>query len=434
MVNYSVENSQMKYKLEDAFPNAPESFEKRIRDTMRRLPSKPRRNLKKASIAVAASITLILAVLVYFMANPALAANVPIINEMVYQLSAAVEPDERTKSEVMNAVSAVLNDFYAPEDSYYYFDASESLKINNDTLIMAYYLQYQAFEAGILNDGKILTATQIKIESIEQKGFRISAKLKYNLSLDGKNTGVETIDALLEKTSTGMVITAFSGNSDAFRSYAKEAVQYAKERDITLNNDAMTGYNVFLFGELENQKNIEEGEKLYTAEEKSMGNVAVQLRYQFYLAKKTHKLPDLSKLIEKNENTELFFYAMELEMNPVYKNQLLYVKPGSFSIEEKTIEKDGSIKLNIYVNTNIEGGVGEELVLTLKKTENGFLIIGYDEGVNTGSFQAMKDIVEDLMKKDKSLSKSEANRLAYDEIKELQESKRDWLKDHPEFN
>ncbi|MFZ5974997.1 MAG: hypothetical protein ACOYU3_06280 [Bacillota bacterium] len=429
-MNYSVKDYQMEYNLNDAFPNMPESYENKIKDTFKRLPSKPRRNLKKASIAVAASFTLILAALIYFVANPALAANIPVINEMVYQLSAAVEPSKQTKEEVVDTVSSVLNDLYASEDF------NKFLRINNDTLIMANYLQYQALKAAELNDGEALTATQINIESIEQKGFRISAKINFTMLLDGKNAGTETIDVLLENTSTGMLITAFSGNNDAFRSYANDAVQYAKERGTALDENAMMGYSMFLYGKLIIERYIQESDRTCTPEEKRMGNVAVELRYQFYLAKKTHMIPDLSKLIERNENTDLFFYTMDLYIQAAqtYGTQLYCVERGSFEILDKPTEKDGSVKLHIYVYTNIGGGVGEELILTLKKTDNGYIIIGYDEGFSDGYYQQMKIIVEDLMKKDKSLSRSEANALAYQKMKDIQESDRKWLQEHPEIS
>ena len=398
-------------------------------------PGKRTKLRRKTSIAIAAGFVLVFSVLIYFVANPALAANIPVINEIVYQLSASVEPDEKTKAEVMETVSSVLKDFYDNEALFIGpYESNKELEINPDTIIMAYYLQYQAIQAVTFHDGNSITASKMHADTIEQKGYNIMAKLSYNKLLDGKNTGTGTINVLLEKTSDGMLITAFSGDSEAYRNYANEAVRYAKERGKALDDYSMVDYNAFLEGKLYNEKLIEERARTNTPEEKKMGNVAVELRYQYYLAQKTHKMPDLSKLIEKNENTELFFYAMELDMgaDAVYGFQTYYVEPGSFEIEEKTVEKDGSIKLNIYVNTSIEGGVGEDLYLTLKKTDNSYIIIGYDE-IGDGYYAQLKYMVEDLMQKDKRLSRGEANRFAYEEMKGTLELDSKYLKEHPEI-
>jgi hypothetical protein len=379
---------------------------------------KPVKLCRKTSIAIVAA--LVLLVIIYFVSSP---------------VSASFEPDEQTKAEVIKTVSSVIKDFYDNGELFTGpYKSTKHLSINPDTIKMAYYLQYQAIEAGTFHDGNSIIASQMHADTMEQKGNRIIAKLSHIKLLNGKNIGPETINVNTENTSDGMLITAFSVDSEAYRNYANEAMQYAKDRDKVLDDYSMVDYNSFLNGKLYNEKLIEERASTNTPEEKQMGNVAVELRYQYYLAQKTHKMPDLSKLIEKNENTELFFYAMELDMgaDAVYGFGRYYVEPGSFEIEEKTVEKDGSIKLNIYVNTSIEGGVGEELVLTLKKTGDKYIIIGYDE-IGDGYYARLKGIVEDLMKKDKSLSRNEANRLAYEDMKGTLELDSKYLQEHPEI-
>lgn len=396
----------MKYKRNSSMESKNDTSEKRVK------------LFCKKSIAIVAA--LVLLALVYFASN---------------LVSASVEPDEQTKAEVIKTVSSVVKDFYDNGELFIGPNKStKHLSINPDTIKMAYYLQYQAIEAGTFHDGSSIIASQMHADTMEQKGNRIIAKLSYNKLLNGKNIGSETINVNMENTSDGMLITAFSANGEAYRNYANKAAQYAKDRDKVLDDYSMVDYNSFLNGKLYNEKLIEERARTNTPEEKQMGNVAVELRYQYYLAQKTHKMPDLSKLIEKNENTELFFYAMELDMgaDAVYGFGRYYVEPGSFEIEEKTVEKDGSIKLNIYVNTSIEGGVGEELVLTLKKTGDKYIIIGYDE-IGDGYYARLKGIVEDLMKKDKSLSRNEANRLAYEDMKGTLELDSKYLQEHPEI-
>ena len=251
--------------FKDAFPATPDRFNIKLNDTLSSLVSEPiksqvtaksrTKKLLTRSSAIAASVVLLAgAVIGVFMTRPALAAEIPIINDLVYYLSAAKEPDATVKEQVKEVVIDTITEFYeyGLEKGGSPYKSGDRWKLNYDTLLMAYYLQYDAIVVGISQNGNIPMPFNFDMKDVkmEQKGYKIVAKLSYDVIVNGVFKDTKDIEVLLEDTIAGLVITAFRDSSQSFEEYAQNAVLYAKERDLPLEA-VMADYNSLLIGKIE---------------------------------------------------------------------------------------------------------------------------------------------------------------------------------------
>lgn len=424
--------------FKDAFPATPDRFNERLSKTLsvlvgesekRQKPiyvnrvSKPKRVGTKPWV-VAASVVLLMGItLGVFMTRPALAAEIPIINDLIYYLSATIEPGAAVQEQAKEAVINTITEFYESglEKGGATYESGDQWRLNDDTLLMAYYLQYDAIVVGISQNGSILAPFNFDIKDIkmEQKGYKIVANLSYDLSVNDVYKDTKDIEVLLEDTMSGMVITAFRDHSQTFEEYAKGAVLYAQERNLPLKS-VMADYNSLLIGKIKTEAYVEERNEVNTNQEKDVGDIAVELRYQFYLAQNTMIMPDLSAIIERNENTELFFNTLEayIKLRSGTNTPIGEVAPGSFSIKEDEITPDGLRQVHLFVKTSIEGGVNDELILTFRKIDDRYIIIAYDE-IGDGFYARMKKQVNSLLESNPQLSLNEANQRAYLDLNEF---------------
>ena len=477
------------------FPEMPDSFNKKVNDTLVRIGAhgtrhSTRRKTRFLPMRIAAAV---IALMIFasgctFAIRPALAANIPVVNEIVYTLSPETQASEQVCAKIANTVSAVLNSFASGRTA----DIEDLLKsgddwvLNNDTFMAAYYLQYLAIREEVQTDGITAMFENVAITNVsaEGKAFRYTADISFDMVLKGDVRKSETARVALEEDVGGFRIVSIEMRSDGFASYMELIQRYsAPEYSDGSLDDNIATYNAYIMcnerqrveAQQHNQHSgdgglpVGEAEKIgrleqlirevlaadmpdadkqervrqleaeiqaireqATPESVSIENLAAELMYRYYRAQQTGSVPDLSDIMERNEDTDLFFYDVQLAAEKVrlgYLAPLVTVEKGYGEIVEIIHEDDETVTLSMYVKTVIDGGVGEEMILTFRKSENGYIIIGYDRSVGDGVYRnRLKPLAEQY--RDNGFSQNEANKRAYEDL--LAEAAQ-FAVDHPEL-
>jgi hypothetical protein len=377
----------LKEALAEVIPAMPQSFENKISNTLLRLPAKPRKKNRIARAAMIACAVLLFAACGVFAAKPALAADIPLVNEVVYALSPGVAVDDTAKARIRQSVFDALNLIFdgSLDGIGQRFKAGKNWVLNSDTLLAVYYLQYMGAAAAVGNDGQTPAAADISIDSIqaEARAFRYHAQIRFSIVQNGKKTGEETLAAVLEDTAKGMMITDMKFESASFAAYKDKISAYQHANPQTPLQETIGHYNAFLIGQAIAEQGKQKAGISATprTKEEKMADTAVQLMYRYWLARKTGQTPDFIGLMERNQNTEAFFLAADINARlTAYRiiSKAVTVEKGYGEII-KTTNSKSLYDTHLWVKTIIEGGIGEELLLKFRPEGEGFIIIAFDE-------------------------------------------------------
>lgn len=479
----------------DLFPQMPDSFGRIIDDTLTQIGEQEgRRTARKRPrflpmrIAAAAVALMIFASGCTFAIRPALAADIPVVNKIVYAWSPESQASEQVCTNIADTVSAVLNSFASGGAAGIgeRFKSGDDWILNEDTFMAAYYLQYLAIREEIVTDGVIATYQNVSITNVsaEKKAFRYTADVSFDMVLKGDVRKSETAQVCLEENASGFRVVSIEMLSDGFSAYQTLISKYDSPAYNGGNlDDNISTYNAYIMfrerqlaeveqhnqqsgqsglsvgdaekigslerlirevraadmPEAEKQKRIRQLEEeiqaikeLATPQSASMEDLAAELRYRYYTARKTGSVPELSDIVERNDDTYLLFYDLQLmvdKMHLGYFTPLVTVEKGYGEILDVLYDDGETVKLSMYVKTVIDGGVGEEMVLTFRKKEDGYLIVGYDRTVGDGAYRIrLKPLYEQYIRE--GLSPGEASRKAYEEL--LAEAKQT-AEEHPEY-
>ncbi len=381
----------LRKKLLNAFPEPPKGFDDKIDEALSCLGFECKARIKPrwrpAGIAAAAAAVLIILSFCLLMVRPVLAADIPVVSDIVCALSPVKTPEAEMRDSIADTAQRVLSGFFSGslENIGRRFKSGEDWALNDDTLLAAYYLQFESATLTLLSDGETPDVTGIRVTDVQasQKAFRYTADVRYELTLGGKAVKTEAVRLELRETSDGLRIVAMSMDSADFEDYRQSVMQYQSVNQGAVLSGEIATYNAWLTAQAVAEHDAKEaalqrGDVL--SEEEQIEDIAAELRYQYYLARMTCAMPDLSALIERNEDTELFFLALDLQIRMAKGG--MYSKPPAVEkgyAEILALEKDGDIiEAKVYVKTIIYGSVGEEVGLTLRPTDNGNIIIAYE--------------------------------------------------------
>ena len=431
--------------------------------------------LWKPFAAAAAAVLGVIAVSsAVFAAKPALAAEIPGVSRLVY----AAAP-ERTATEAdRERLEALLNEAFGALAFNDYETASGCFRGGlgeRGNYLAAAYIDHLLAHSDMFPDGSEAGELEIKELDAERKAYRYTARVTLDLvSRDGRRADAEECAVSVWENSKGMYIESIEFGSKAFSAYAAEYENTfgpvpesgASPEMIPLDNGYMSYVRVIaaregarqredrlnhMIAQLDSLKapksdkearlallrsELERAAAEITPEVVTAEELASELMYRYWLGMKTGETGDLSDIMERNEATDLFFYDALLTAERVslgVLSPLVTVEKGSAEMLEIIEETDNTLKARFLVQTEtsdgVSQGVGEEIILTLRKTDPGFIIIGFDREVGDGLYlNSLKPMAERL--KAEGCSWQDAGRMAYEEAHAQLIRDAEWLQRH----
>ena len=439
------------------------------RCTQRNKPVK--RAFKPLMSAAAILVALILSSAILFGAHPALAAEMPVVSDIVYAAAAQREANaadcERIEKLLNDAVySLAVCDYDAASRCF-----RENSMNERENYLAAAYLNHLLTRREAVPDDANAGKLEISEIQAEQKAFRFTVHAKLSLTAkDGASADTEECTVRLWKNTDGIHIEGIEMQSEAYCEYVKAHEKTfgavpesgASFDMLTIDNgclsfSALRGegrneeYLKQLLLELEsvsasdeekavrlNAINIllKEAEQEITPDILSAEETASELMYRYWLGKNTGEVCDFSDIMERNEETDLFFRDALLNVEDVelgISKPLVSVEKGTADILE-TFEDTGEIirakfHVQTHITDGISRGVGEEIILTLRKDAAGFTVIGFDRDVGDGYYTGdLKPMASRY--KAAGYSWQEAGELAYEELHARLLRDAEWLASH----
>lgn len=439
------------------------------RCTQRNKPVK--RAFKPLMSAAAILVALILSSAILFGAHPALAAGMPVVSDIVYAAAAQREANaadcERIEKLLNDAVySLAVCDYDAASRCF-----RENSMNERENYLAAAYLNHLLTRREAIPDDANAGKLEISEIQAEQKAFRFTVHAKLSLTAkDGASADTEECTVRLWKNTDGIHIEGIEMQSEAYCEYVKAhektfgaVPESGASFDMLpidngcLSFSALRGegrneeYLKQLLLELEsvsasdeekavrlNAINIllKEAEQEITPDILSAEETASELMYRYWLGKNTGEVCDFSDIMERNEETDLFFRDALLNVEDVelgISKPLVSVEKGTACILE-TYENTGDIiRARFHVQTDITDGisrgVGEEIILTLRKDAAGFTVIGFDRDVGDGYYTGdLKPMASRY--KAAGYSWQEAGELSYEELHARLLRDAEWLASH----
>ena len=475
-------DSEIKKQVDAFIPPVPESYNRMIDGTISELRARAPRHHSSGRnrfipFTVIASViaALFIVTSVIFVARPALAAEVPGICRVVY----AVSPKRTVNDSDRERIEALLNDAFRSLSSCDYEAASrcfrgDSLSDRGNYLSAAYVDHLLAF-GDYFPDGANAAELEISDLQAEQKAFRYTAHVTLDLiSRDGTRFSTEDCTVQLWENTKGLYIESIEFDSAGFGSFAAmyEGVfgtvpSHGAGLDLIPIDRAFLAYTRVLaeqegarqradrldrmLSELDavnasdEEKAIRESliteelkntEAEITPEVITIEQLATELMYRYWLGRKTGEACDFSDIMERNEQTDLFYWDAVLQAERVSLGTLkplVSVEPGTAEILEKIDDTNELIKARLYVYTEITDGisegVGEEIILTIRKDDTGFTVIGFDRDVGDGLYTySLKPLAAGYI--ESGCSWQEAGQMAYEVLHEQIIRDAKWLTDH----
>lgn len=375
-------------------------------------------NSKPGKIIAAAIAIIIIGSGCVFAARPALAADLPVANKIVYTLSPTVEPSQDVQDKISEIVQRVLSGFIsnATWNVGAHFKSGEDWELNEDTLLAAYYLHFEAASAELVNEGKPITLANVAIKHIEteQKGYRYAATLTYDILLNGEYYTTETAAAKLEENARGIYITALDIISEGFEAYKGYIAQYDRlEHSGGTLDENIANYNAFLIAaqkalhELEQRQQAVFGREMTRDEQ--LEELAAELCNRYWSAAEE---PDMGDIMERNDDTELWFLTEKLRAELLPPTS---VQKGYADIVEIIDETNEQITALLWVKTIVDGGVGQTIRLTYRLTDGKYKIVAYSNPWDDGLDQTLQQYAEQYI--EEGMSRAEANQKAYETVR-----------------
>lgn len=439
------------------------------RCTQRNKPVK--RAFKPLMSAAAILVALILSSAILFGAHPALAAEMPVVSDIVYAAAAQREANaadcERIEKLLNDAVySLAVCDYDAASRCF-----RENSMNERENYLAAAYLNHLLTRREAVPDDANAGKLEISEIQAEQKAFRFTVHAKLSLTAkDGASADTEECTVRLWKNTDGIHIEGIEMQSEAYCEYVKAHEKTfgavpesgASFDMLPIDNGCLSfstlrgegrndEYLKQLLLELEsvsasdeekavrlNAINIllKEAEQEITPDILSAEETASELMYRYWLGKNTGEVCDFSDIMERNEETDLFFRDALLNVEDVelgISKPLVSVKKGTADILETFEDTGDIIRARFHVQTHITDGisrgVGEEIILTLRKDAAGFTVIGFDRDVGDGHY--ICDLKPAASRyKAAGYSWQEAGELSYEELHARLLRDAEWLASH----
>ena len=453
-------------------PPVSDGYERMVADTVSKLKASGRERAPKRSVAlrVLSAAAAVLAALVMipavvFAARPALAAEVPVAEGIVYALSPAKAAGEADCERIGALVTEVFRAFafrdYASAESLFKDGAMHT----RESYIAAAYTEHMLEFGDALPESADACGIETAELSAERKAFRYTGRVTLNvLSKDGNASHTEECLVRVWENAEGMHIESIQMQSEACREFAlryEEAFRPVPEAgacfdlipfaDRCLELEAVNlsfggarereAYYGRIIAELDGvsapaaekeplyrllRAELESAEADITPAIITAEDAAAELMYRYWLARKTGEPGDFSDIMEHNEQTDLFLKDALLQADAAAlgaRAPLDTVERGSAMVTRTAENADGTFTAWIAVKTHITvgpmEGVGEDIVLTLRRGGGRLAIVGFDRETGDGLYiYTLKPLAEKL--KAAGHSWQEAGEMAYEEAyKEL---------------
>ena len=407
-----------------------------------------------------AMVTLVVILGGTFTIYPVLASEIPLINQCVYALSPTVEPKEEVIEKIMEKVTEVLREFLSGEQA----DIERHLRGENEAQDEKIYLPiaYLRFlcnreELHLSDDSDV--EVQVNIGTIETKKKAFVYEVNATFELISKEGSVQTEECffrIIENTE-GYYVQGIELQSEGYQKYVEDYMALYGEPIISNDMPEQSQYDNALMiyqksqeGEAyrfetreaylqtlleaihaseirelqkeqltalirEEQRRVKEG---ITEETRALEDLASELMYRYYQGRVSGSVADFSDILVRNAQTDLFFYeallAAERTSLGVLK-PLVHVEKGQAEVLDYLQESESEIQVRFYVRTELDYGVGEEIILTFGKIGGKYIITGYDRAEGDGIYlNRLKPLAEQYRKE--GINWEEANRLAYETI------------------
>ena len=475
-------DSEIKKQVDAFIPPVPESYNRMIDGTISELRARApqhhnsgRNRFIPFTVIASVIAVLFIAASVIFVARPALAAEVPGVSSIVYAVSsqkAVNDPDlERIEALLNDAFRSLAFCDYNAASGYFRGDSVSE----RENFLSAAYLNYLVAFGDFFPDGANAARIEIADLRAEQKAFRYTAHVTLNLiSRDGTKKNTEDCTVQLWENTKGLYIDSIEFDSASYGSYVAmyegifgSVASHGASLDLISLDTAYLSY-VSVIAEQEGARQrvdrlehmlaeldavpassvekanrtalikaeLGKAEAEITPEVISVEQLATELMYRYWLGGKTGEVFDFSDIMERNEETDLFFWDAILEAEKVKLGALSpleSVELGTAQILEIIEDTDGLIEARFYVHTEITDGisqgVGEEIILTIRKDDAGLMIVGFDRDVGDGFYTySLKPLASKYKKA--GYSWQEAGRMAYDTLHVQIIRDAEWLSNH----
>lgn len=458
-------NNAFAIRISTAFPNVPTSYNDRVSSTIEMLRIKDnasKRNIFKLSRLVACTAAALMAVLALsgcaFAVRPALAADIPVVNQIVYAVSPSVKLNDTQMREIdhltTSAVSAMmLNDWDTISRLMY----KDSITENESLCSAITYWKYLALSEELTEDMSLKEMVSIETEDItgDRKAFRYT--ISTEVCVRNKDSVVirEPVILSVIENINGFSLEKVSLQSLQYMEYCREfdmcKLLDTKGEEIVEINAAYMHYCQLH----RNEETSRSEKKAYllniicmiqdldiTADEKESAihcleteisqindvdaeivtyeDLAAELMARYHDGRVSGIVADFSDILERNEKTDLFFYEAQLAADKVrlgYLSPLEAAEPGHAETVSIVEETETFITMDMLVYTNIRQGItkmgAEELRLTFSKEKP--MIIGYDRMSGDGVYLSrLKPLAEQYVRQ--GYAWSDANKKAYQEL------------------
>jgi len=397
-----------------------------------------------------------------FSIYPALAAEIPLISQCVYALSSTVEPKEAVVEKITEKVTEVLQAFLSEEqaDIERLFNGQNELWRETVYLPMAY-LRYLCNQEELHWAGDVDVTVQVNPGEVETKKKAFVYDVNVTFELIAKDRTVqgreECAFRILENTK-GYYVQEVELQSEDYRKYVddymalydalivsddlQEQIQYENALLIYQKSQADETYRfrtreeylqtlldgVADSGIIQQRKEqqislIQEEQRLLkegiTDEIAVIEELASELMYRYYQGRGSGVVADFSDIMVRSAQTDLFFYEALLVAERTLQGvlqPLATVEKGQAEVLDYLQETENEIQVRFYVRTELDYGVGEEIILTFQRLDGTYMITGYDRAEGDGIYlNRLKPLAEQYYKD--GMSREEANRLAYETVR-----------------
>lgn len=396
-----------------------------------------------------------------FSIYPALAAEIPLISQCVYALSPTMEPKEAVVEKITEKVTEVLQAFLSEEqaDIERLFNGQKELWRETVYLPMAY-LRYLCNQEELHWAGDVDVTVQVNPGEVEtkKKAFVYDANVTFELiAKDGTVQGREECAFRILENTKGYYVQEVELQSEDYRKYVddymalydalivsddlQEQIQYENALLIYQKSQEDESYRFRTREEYlqtlldgvadsgiiqqrkeqqisliqEEQRLLEEG---ITDEIAVIEELASELMYRYYQGRVSGVVADFSDIMVRNAQTDLFFYEALLVAERTRQGvlqPLATVEKGQAEVLDYLQETEDEIQVRFYVRTELDYGVGEEIILTFRETDGTYMIIGYDRAEGDGIYlNRLKPLAEQYC--NDGMSREEANRMAYETV------------------
>ncbi len=395
-----------------------------------------------------------------FTIYPALTSEIPLINQCVYALSPTVEPKEEVIEKITEKVTEVLREFLSGEQA----DIERHLRGENEAQDEKIYLPiaYLRFlcnreELHLSDDSDV--EVQVNIGTIETKKKAFVYEVNATFELISKEGSVQTEECffrIIENTE-GYYVQGIELQSEGYQKYVEDYMALYGEPIISNDMPEQSRYDNALMiyqksqaGETyrfeerkgylqmlleginaskitakqkeritalirEEQRRGKEG---ITEETRALEDLASELMYRYYQGRVSGVVADFSDILVRNVQTDLFFYESLLAAERTrlgVLQPLAHAEKGQAEVLDYLQESESEIQVRFYVRTELDYGVGEEIILTFEKIGGKYIITGYDRAEGDGIYlNRLKPLAEQYRKE--GINWEEANRLAYETI------------------